>query len=308
MSQPALSDVHITRAITEAAIRYKNQLFITPEVAPIVSVKNKTDKYFTFDRADWFRDSASVDRRPGADAPRGGYEISNETYVCKTMAMASNVPNEIVDNADEPLRPFEDAAEWCKHQVLIRRERVAAANLFVSSTWNGGSDWSGTQWSDYDDSDPADDVATGMESVIQNTGFTPNVLIVGLQTFSNLRLHPDGLDRFKYTQTGVMTDAMVAEWLGVDKVVVGKATYETAEEDATTSMSLIWGKHALLMYVPASPSISEPSAAYTFEAGGVETSNWYEDSPHQSVVEVSISADTKRTALYSGYYFPSVVA
>jgi len=308
MAQPALSDVHITRAITDAAIRYSNELFIADQVAPVVPVKNLTDKYFVFDRGDWFRDGASIDRRPGAAAPRGGYEVSNETYVCKTMAMASNVPDEIVDNADEPLRPFEDASEWCMHQVLIRRERQASANLFISGTWNAGTDWSGTQWSDFENSDPAADISAGIDAVITGTGFTPNTLTMGMEVISDLKLHPEGLDRFNYTPPGIMTTDLVAEWLGVEKVIVGKATYNTAEEDATEAFSQIWGKHALLSYQPPSPSITEPSAAYIFEKTGLETSTWYEDPEHQSVVEVSKANDCKRTSVYAGYYFPSVVA
>ena len=79
--------------------------------------------------------------------------------------------------------------------ALLRRERFAAAQLFVSSTWNGGTDWSGTQWSDYAGSDPADDVTTGIETIVKNTGVSPENLrlVCGMEVFSNLRQHPDAL-------------------------------------------------------------------------------------------------------------------
>jgi len=70
----------------------------------------------------------------------------------------------------------------------------------------------------------------------------------------------------------------------------------------------IWGKNALLLYVPSAPAIDVPSAAYIFQVKGVQTRSWREESPKQTVVEASIAADIKRTATKAGYYMPSVVA
>ena len=105
-----------------------------------------------------------------------------------------------------------------------------------------------------------------------------------------------------------MNEEMVAQWLGVDNIIVGRAINNTAAEGATDSMSFIWGKNALLMYTTASPSISEPSAAYIFQKGGVDTKRFREEAEAQDVVEVTHLVDIKVTASDCGYYFPSVVA
>lgn len=308
MPQPMLSDVHIARAISTAAIRYSNPDYIAERVCPVINVAKETDKYFIFTKGDWFRDQAKDDRRPGTRAPRGGYTLSTADYSCKEIAHATPLPDRIRDNADEPLRPYEDAASYSMQMILLRRERRVAAALFTSSTWNGGSDWSGTAWSDFTGSDPAYDVSVAKETLRTATGQTKFKLLMGAYVMSILKLHPDGLDRFKHVQTGVMTPAMVAQWLDVDEIIVGGSVYNSADEGASVTMADIWGKHALLMYVPANPSISEPSAAYMFRYNGVRTKRYREEAEEQDVVECATSVDVQRTATDCGYYFPSVVS
>lgn len=310
MAQPQLSQVHINRAISNVAIRYSNQQFIAGRVAPVVPVAKRSDKYFKFGRAAWFRDAASVNRRPGARAPRGGYPLSDETYDCKEMAFAHPIPDQIFENADDPLKPYENGMDFCMQMVMLRLERLAAANLFVSSTWNSGTDHTVTYyWNDYVNSDPAADVATGKEAILKATGFDANRLLIGVEVFNDLRLHPDALDRFKHTQVGVLNEAQIAQWLDVQEVVVGRSVYETAEEDATSSPSFVWGKNALLSYVPANPAIDVPAAAYTFRKGNVpETKQYREEAEAQEVVEAKIEADVKRTAVEAGYYYASIVS
>ena len=307
MPQPRISDVHVDRAIANVAIRYQGRNFVADQVAPPVPVVNESDKYFIFTKGDWMRDEADDDRAPGTRAPRSGFTLSTETYALKEIAHATPVPDRIRDNSDRPLRPFEDASAFASQMVNIRKERRASAALFVSSQW-GTDKTVSNQWSDFVNSDPANDVAVGKDSVLQSTGQQPNVLLMGQAVFSKLRLHPDGLDRFKHTQTGIMTPAMIAQWLDVERIVVGAASYNSAAEAAAVSMTDIWGSHALLMYVTGAPSISEPSAAYQFRRAGVNTKRYREEAEAQDVVEVTQLVDFKRTATDCGYYFPSVVA
>tara|TARA_Y100000310_G_scaffold74123_1_gene70259 strand:+ start:499 stop:1422 length:924 start_codon:yes stop_codon:yes gene_type:complete len=307
MPQPRVNQVHVDATISNAAIRYSNTSYIADEVAPKVPVVKDTGKYFEFDRGDFLRDDALDARAPGTRAPRSGYNISTGDYTLLQIAHASTVPDEILDNADDVLRPFEDAANFSMEMIHIRKERRASDALFASSVWNTDKTVD-NQWSDFANSDPADDIATGLTAVLKETGFLPNVLVIGREVLDKLVIHPDGLDRFKHTQTGILDVGDVARWLGVDRIVVGNAVYNTAVEGQTQSNSFIWGKNALLMFVPAGPSISTPSAAYTFEREDIQTLRFREEAEHQDVVEVTVRSEIKVTAATAGYYFPSVVA
>ena len=57
-------------------------------VAPTIQVPQQTGKYFTFDSGEFVIDGASYNLRPGADAPRSGYTVSNESFDCQVVAQA----------------------------------------------------------------------------------------------------------------------------------------------------------------------------------------------------------------------------
>ena len=309
MPNPKIGDVHIDRAISNVAIRYQNSNFIADQVAPVVTVEKESDKYFTFTKGDWFRDEADNDRAPGTRAPRGGFDLSNENYALKEIAQASAIPDRIRDNADNPLRPFEDASEWSMQMVMLRRERRCASTLFNANNWSNQNALGANQrWNDFVNSDPATDIAVGKDTVLQSTGNAPNVLLIGQEVYKYLRMHPDALDRFKHTQTGILNQEQVAQWLDVDRDIIGSAIVNTAAKGAADSMSYVWGKNATLMYVTANPSISEPSAAYIFQKSSPETKRFREEAEAQDVVEVSLLTTIKVTSSDCGYYFPSCVA
>lgn len=306
--QPKLSSVYIEKAIRQAAIGYGNGVYIAGLVCPIIPVPQQTGKYFVFDDGEYVTDAASTNLRPGGDAPRSGYTVSNEAFDCQVMAQAHEVPDTIVDQADEPIRPLERGIRFCMERILVRRERFCADILQVASTWGTGTDPTPTAWSNLVDSDPATDVQTGLSTVLKLVGYAPNTLIMGQQVYDKLVQHPDAIDRIKYTQAGIMTPALMATWLGVERILVGGASYNSAKEGASTSREFIWGKNALLCYCPPAPAIDAPASCYMFQFEGVATRQWREESPKQTVVEARVALDCKRTAPKAGYYFNGIVA
>lgn len=309
MAEPQLSSVYVAKAINQAAIAYKNGAYIADQVFPIVTVNKDKGKYFTFDRGEWVQDAASVNRQPGSDAPRGGYTVSNESYECNQWTFAHAIPDEIVEQADEAIQPYERGIQFCMEKVFLRRERVAAAAIFTASVW--GTDKSVTYaWSDIANCDPVDDVRTGQATVLKDTGFEPNTLVMGRQVWDKLVINPDLKDAIKGVQVANMAAMQnaVAGWLGVERVIVGNASYNAAKDGATTSREFVWGKDAVLYYRPSAPALDEPSAGYIFQLKDVGTRAWREESPLQTVVEAKIYGAVVVTASKAGYRFASVVA
>ena len=106
MSKPTYQQVHTDVPLTNVSIAYTNPVFIAEQVFPNVPVQNISGKYFIYTKADWLRREADV-RAAGTRATRGDYGLSTSTYTCVEYAIAKGVPDEIVANADSPLRPFE---------------------------------------------------------------------------------------------------------------------------------------------------------------------------------------------------------
>ena len=310
MAEPTLGQVFIEQALQDAAVGYRNSRFIAQLVAPRVRAPKDSGKIFVFDKAAWFRDGADVDRAPGTRAPRDGYTVSTLSYALNEMAQAHPIPDRIAQTSDSVIRNYTRGVDFCLDRINLRLERHAAAAIHVTGVW-GTDNTSATDWDDFSNGDPALDILTAKRTVEVAIGRVPNTLVVGRIVDDSLRIHPDGLDRFKHTRTGIMTDEEIAQWLGIERYIVGTASRNTADEGATASMSPIWDDDALVCYVPTAPSLDEPAACYTLTQGemeqGIETKRYREEAEAQDVVEAMMRAQVLVTASDAGYFFSDIV-
>ena len=263
---PTAGDVHIDAALSEIAIAYKNKSFIAEQVLPLVPVDKQSDKYYVWDKGSWLTNQVEV-RTPGDLYPEGRMKLSNDEYFCDIYHLGYAIPWEKKKNADTAINLERSGTNWLAHQFALNREVQIAAAVFAGSIWDTnpvvGTDF--VAWDDYDNSDPPEDIDTYRDTVLQNTGVLPNTMVIGKQVLSKLRRHPILLDMFKYTGKGILTEAQVAEALDIEKLLVGSCVQRTSVEGAASAVqAFVWGKHALLMYVPPAPALDEPAAGYTF--------------------------------------------
>lgn len=309
-ASPTRHQVHIDAPMSNISIAYRNETYIADQIFPIVPVVKQSDLYFQFDKAAWFRDEADV-RAPGARAARVEYSLNAPgPYACIEYAAAKGVPDEIIDNADNPLNPDREATELVTEKLLIRLEKKVADMVTTAANWtNSGSPASGA-W-DSDTSDPIKDVvgsSSGIrETFRQATGRYPNTLVMGATVWAALQRHPDLLDRIKYTQTGVVTEDLVANLFQVKKLLIGTAIINNSLEGATDSYGDIWGKYAWFGWVPPTPGLMIPAAGYTFQWKPRQVNRYREQEEHQDVIECLMSWDNKVTSKDSGYLLTSVV-
>lgn len=316
MPQPTQNSVHVNRPLTMISVAYlqdQNE-FIADKVFPVVPVDKQSDLYFVYTKNDWFRDEARP-RAAGAESAGGGYGLSTVAYNAKVTAFHKDIPDQVRNNEDMPLNSDRDATEFVTRRLMIRREIQWAADYFAASVW--GTDLTPANlWSDYTSSDPIGDIRTGIRTIKLNTGFTPNTLTLGYDVFIKLQDHPDIVDRYKYTQSEVITEAMLAKLFGVERVLVAGGVKATNVEGETAAMSFIYGKHALLSYAAPRPSLLQPSAGYIFSWKGVSQGNGFTigtkkfrmEHLESDRVEGQIAFDDKVVATDLGYFFNGAVA
>lgn len=129
MALPTRRDVHIDTALSNISIAYRNENYIGTQVFPAVTVEHRSDEYFVYSKGYWFADEAKV-RAPGTRAARGGYAISSCTYTCTESAIGKDVPDEVRDNADDPIKPKLTwaCAQQCTQQTPRIRGKAEIAN------------------------------------------------------------------------------------------------------------------------------------------------------------------------------------
>ena len=97
MAKPTVSDVHINSAMGNISIAYRNETYIADQVFPVVNVQKKSDFYFIFDAADWFKDDVAV-RAPGTRARRVDFNLTSASYVAVGYALSKVVADSRIES------------------------------------------------------------------------------------------------------------------------------------------------------------------------------------------------------------------
>lgn len=276
MPQPTASDVHVNRPLTSFSVAYvqNENRFIADKVFPNIPVERQSDLYFTYPKGYWFR--SEVKRRaPGTETPGIGSTRSTGNYYTPVYGVHEDIDDQVRANTDSPLDADRDASILVTQNMLLKRDILWASTYFTTGVWgtditgvNSGATGNQVNRWDKAGSDPTNDVTTWALAIEEETGFTPNTLVIGPHVLKVLMNHTLILDRIKYTQRGIVTLDLLAALFGVDRILVARAVQNTAVEGATNAMSFIFGKHALLCYSNPNPSIMQPSAGYTFSWKG----------------------------------------
>ena len=268
MANYVTRDLHVDQLLTNLSIGYTNQTYIADQILPIVRVGAQSGKYVVYDQSHWFRNEARL-RAPGTKSQRGGWTYSSDTYYADRFSYGHEIYDEERANADAAFSLDREAVEFVTDKILMQREVSAAAKFFTTGVWGadkaGGTNF--TAWSDYATSTPIADIAGWMDTVEATIGREPNTLVLGKQVWTQLKWHPDLVDNIKYTQRAQLSQDLAASMFEVDRILIGRAIYTTSPEgtaEASVSYSRIWGKAALLLYVPQNPSMRVPAAGYTF--------------------------------------------
>jgi hypothetical protein len=296
---------------------------VATTVFPIVPVGKQGDQYFVYTASYWFRTEAKK-RAPATESAGSGFELSTSTYYCYPWAFHKDVDDQITANSDDPLRPEADATRFVANDLMLRREIDWVSKFFTTSVWSGSTTASditpSTLW-EQASATPIEDVREQSRSILEKTAKEPNILVCGKKLFDNLIDHPDIIDRIKHAagpgNPAVANEQTLAAVMGVPRVVVAKATRNTAAEAATATMDFIVSeKSALLVYAAPNPSLYEPSGGYTFTwtgylgagAGAPQMSRFRMDAIKSDRIEGEMAYDQKVIAADVGCFFSNAVA
>lgn len=331
MAQPTQSDVHVNVPLSNVSIAYFQEAssFIAAQAFPNIPVQKQSDRYYVYDRGDFNRDEMNI-RAAGDESEGSGYKLDNTpTYYAPVYAFHKDIPDQVRANSDSVLAPDLEATRFCVTKALIKRERIWAANYFVTGAWTGEKAGQATAdsthvifWND-PTSTPIEDIRAAKRAVhLTAGGFAPNKLVLGAQVWDVLQDHPDFIDRVKYGQTfpnpAQVTKKLIAELLELDEILVMEGIYNSAvEKQAVTNETnaYIGGKHALLIHSAPSPGLMTPSAGYTFSWTGMfgmgimgnRISSFRMEWKKIDRIEIEMAFDLKKVSADLGYFFLSVI-
>lgn len=237
--------------------------------------------YYKYNTGDFLRDEAQL-RGAATESAGGDYDLESDTYYCKKHAFHKDVTPEERVNYDEPLDADKDAQLFVTQKMLLRREMEWATKFFKAGVWSRQIEGAATSptatqaifWN-LETSNPIQNITNESVRMASITGYKPNTLVLSPFVFNALKNHFDVLDRIKYTETGIVTEALLASLFEVEHVYVAWAVVNSAVKGATDNIGFIMGKNALLCYSNPAPALRQPSAGYIFAWTGLEGSGAY---------------------------------
>lgn len=260
-------DVFQSVPLTNFSLAYKSPRTVNMEILPFFPVKKDTGKIFSY----------GADNLIVVNALRAQNARSNEVghtlqlldhYNLKDHVLHTFVDREEKENADAAIKPKEDATAFVLDRIDLIRETSLASVMSDAAILTQNVTLAGTdQWSDYTNSDPIDDMQTGIDAVFNATGLEPNTLFFSREVMMTLIHHP----KLQALATGavVVTADVVMQLLKkqfpfIEKVIVASAIQNTAGEGQTKSLSGVWGKNAWVLYIAKKPGLRTRTFGWTY--------------------------------------------
>lgn len=306
---PQVNDYHVDPLLTNVSIAFKNEAYVFERVFPRLEVAGKTGIYYKFDKSQLRPEDS---KRTGmARAARVDFGLSKQTYGPLTeRSLEEGIEWEIMDTYPSPFDAKSDASDNVTERMYVSLEKELADLIRNTSNVTQNTTLSGTtQWSDYINSDPRGIIQTGKDTIQGAALRQPNTLVMGYEVFSKLSLHPDLLGSLSSASVKVLTPDMLAAILGVPNLIVASAMYNSAVEGQSDSLSYIWGKDAILMYVTDRPAVKQVTAGYTLTLrNGRYVDTWSEPEVKSDFVRVNDYVEFKIMATEAMYLIKNAVA
>lgn len=308
---------YLDQPLNNVSIGYRNDDYFGERVFPIVPVKKQSGRYWVFGK-EKFRQYETI-RAPKAEAREiAPWTLSNSPYFCNDHSLKDSISDEERSNSDGTDLE-QNTVENLTDALLLDFEIRAKGLVFGSSgpsSVSQSATLSGTsQWSDYVNSDPIAAVESYKTVIKKAIATSPNTLLVSYPVYAVLRQHPRIVDRFKYTQVGILQAEHLKSAFDVDNFWVAGAEYDTANEGQAPSLDFVWGKNVLLAFIPTEPSRRIPALGYSFrwlfgapDLGGTLTKRYRVEAKTVDVIEVHRYDDLQIVAPSAGYTVVNAVA
>jgi len=299
MSYIPKNQMHIDQLLSNVALNYTPQGFFADQIAPVVKVQKQTDLIKVYSKADLWRINNTA-RGPATEANRANISVSSDSYVCKNYALRADVTLEDRKNADAAfVRELEQGRAMFLTSQLKLAWDLRVAQQVTTSTNVGTASNVASAWTDNVNSDPISDLETVMFQIEDATAYKPNKIVFGQNPWRDFRRNDRVIN--KWHKTGVDGGAMnvdmnaAAALLEVDKVMVARRYYNSAEEGQTAVISKMWDDHVLVYYAPDRASVEVPSFMYSFRWAAAGLPNW-------QVERLPYDRFTKSDGMEIGYY------
>ena len=258
--------------LTNLAVGYKQGRFIGEQIAPTVYVDKEGIQVPVFGKGSFVE--YETERAVGAESNVITLDRGTKLPVVleeHDLAIGVDYREQAESQFDEHAKATRrvTGAIQLKQEIEIAR-LIQSKNVYQSGHTDDLSASPDKLWTS-EKSDVQEDLEKAKEKVRAACGLRPNILVVGAQVLSKLRMNVSLRDKLAAGERNVLlSDEMLKNLLGVDDIIVGEAVYSEAAGKGTKD---IWGNFASLIVRPTVISDGndegETGFAYTFRRRGM---------------------------------------
>lgn len=272
--------LHIDTPLANFAVQafQTAQEYVAPRLLPVVPVGKQSDKYYVLDRDSWLMLPSTTRRAPKTPPRRVDWKVSSDSYYADNYALANEVANEDLANADTALMFRQRSVEFVS-EMLARDYENRTATLFTTAanfaTGHVTSLSGAAQWSSVSSADVEGQVNSAHAAIRRDTGLRANTLIMDYDSYLLMTQNTRLMEKFKYTTlNGNLNDSMLGSILKVQNIVVADSIKNTAKLQAGTSVfssTNIWGANAILCHMAPATTLKAMTfaAAFRWQPAGI---------------------------------------
>jgi hypothetical protein len=295
------TNVHFDVPLTNFALQYGHTEYLTYEIAPVVSVKHESDRYYVWnsDREDIIRPNAL--RAIGTPSNEIKFGVAQDTYSCDEYALNYPLSDRIRDNADDVMRLRErstkqildmmDLDKELRLQAMYQTTGGAVPNTTVVVKWDATS------------AVPEEDINAAKTAIRTAIGKEPNSILMSVAVADVL---------VQYLKTAIagsidmgtkvsFTDLPAILW-GL-KVYIGKGNVRTGNpgQPVGSLVQPIWNDNVVVFYQDPSVSMESMSFVKTFQSRPYMTKTWRDERVSSEILEASVIETEKMCAPLAAY-------
>lgn len=304
----------IDKLLTNVSSMFNPKGYISEELLPFISVKQKTGKLAKYGLSH-LRIERSFTGGRGKYRRVESIARSNTGYDIEGHGLEGLVTKDDYRNVELPYKAEEDETMGISSLLWGEKEKSLADSLSSTVTMTQNITLSGTsQLSDYDNSDPLSVFGTARSTVRGGCGQAPDTAWMDWLVADKLRFHPQLLDLlgFKFDRPGGLNDVELARALNVKKVIVADVMYNSAKEGQADVLASVWGKHIWFGVIPDSAAVRQVSLGYRVGYEGSSPRKVYKwavnNPPESTAVLVEDEYDFLLSNVGAAYFIKNAIA
>lgn len=197
---------------------------------------------------------------------------TDNTYLIEKHELQGVVTEDDYRNVELPFNAEKDEVLGITTIIALEKERSLASALQSTAVLTQNTTLAGTsKFSDYQNSDPVTVFKNAQAALLNGCGKFGDSAVIPALVFNALKYHPQILAQLGYSanRAGTLKEAEIAEVIGVKKLWVPDAAYNTAKEGQTDVMAQVWGNSISLFVAPDSAAKYQTSLGYYMSRAGV---------------------------------------